>query len=152
MAKTRPNISFLIQLSIFLDYEILLLKGTNIGICDATLNEKYLLSVENALHRDQSTRKEDRAALYLTKKAGTGVDPPVIASVLAFSDLEDEKRHENKRVLLKIEHLWHPDLNGRYNITEHRINIATSAPRQYSNHTEQVHGQAKSFKIARKTT
>ena len=69
VAKLGTNIPFLIQLSTFTDDEILFPKDTYVGICDATLNEQYVFVVGGDLARNQSTNKEDRAALHLKKKA-----------------------------------------------------------------------------------
>ena len=102
VAEVGQNIPFLIQLSNFTDDEILWPKGTNVGICDDARNEQYVFSVEGDLDRNQSTSKEDLAALHLTKKAERRVAPPVTADVLMLSDLDDEKKREDRKVLCKF--------------------------------------------------
>ena len=99
MAEVHSNITSLIQLSNFTDDEIFLLKGKNVGIFDATPNKQYVLSVKGELDGNQSTSKEDRAVLHLTKKAERRAVFPVIANVLVLFDLDNEKRSEAKKAL-----------------------------------------------------
>ena len=91
MEEVRPKTPFLIQLSNLADCEILLPKGTNIGICNATVNEQYVFVVELDLARNQSTNKEDLAALHLMKKAEKRVKPSVTAEALVLPKNDNEK-------------------------------------------------------------
>ena len=76
--------------------EIILPKGANIDMYDIALNEQYMFSVNDDLYRNRQMNKEDRATLYLAKKAVIREAPQILANAQVLSDFKDEEKRDER--------------------------------------------------------
>ena len=128
IAQVRPNVQFYIQISNLSDTPVSLPKGTSVGMCNTTLDANTILTLD----AEPKLTKEDRATAHLAQKKQQRKARPVPASEVPLPDLDDNQKRQAQAVLEKFEHMWHPDYNGKCNITEHRIDIEPGARPQYS--------------------